>query len=201
VTVRATRARCPDPSVTPIVGWHGCPAHGEEIGVPGPARSVISTRTPSPHLTATVTVSPGEPEPEWRTELPKISLTSNTATSAHGCPGPTTSETNPRAARARSGRPASVTVSRTATPAISAPAFPAALVPGNRAGHRADTGMHARLSGARQAKTRRRRGPSAAVRGNADGCTDRASGTKPVWFCLDVATALACDHGPMKRLV
>jgi hypothetical protein len=34
----------------------------------------------------------------------------------------------------RSARPASVTVSRTARPAISAPAFPAALIPGNRAG-------------------------------------------------------------------
>jgi hypothetical protein len=44
-----------------------------------------------------------------------------------------------RAARARSARPASVTVSRTVAPAITAPAFPAALVPGNHAGHGADT--------------------------------------------------------------
>ena len=46
---------------------------------------------------------------------------------------------NARASLARSARPASVTVSRTARPAISAPAFPAARIPGNRAGRRADT--------------------------------------------------------------
>ncbi len=51
-----------------------------------------------------------------------------------------------------------------ALPAIRAPAFPAALVPGNHAG-RADTRMHARLGGARQARTRRQRGPSVVVRG------------------------------------
>ena len=39
---------------------------------------------------------------------------------------------NARASLARSARPASVTVSRTARPAISAPAFPAARIPGNR---------------------------------------------------------------------
>ena len=79
-----------------------------------------------PGMTATVTVSPGAPEPLCRILLPKISLTSKTATSPQGCPGPSTSETNARAARARSARPASVTVSRTAAPAITAPAFPAA---------------------------------------------------------------------------
>lgn len=39
-----------------------------------------------PGLIATVTVSLGAPEPPCRTELPKISLTSKTATSPHGCP-------------------------------------------------------------------------------------------------------------------
>jgi hypothetical protein len=53
--------------------------------------------TPSPALTATVTVSPGAAEPLCRTLLPKISLTSKTATSPHGCPGPSTSLTNERA--------------------------------------------------------------------------------------------------------
>jgi hypothetical protein len=49
-------------------------------------------------------------------------------------PRPSTSPTNARATRARSARPASVTVSRTTRPAISAPDFPAALTPGNHAG-------------------------------------------------------------------
>ena len=66
-------------------------------------------------------------------------LTSSAASSPHGCPGPSTSETNTRAARARSARPASVTVSRTVAPAITAPAFPAAVAPGNYAGRPADT--------------------------------------------------------------
>jgi hypothetical protein len=50
----------------------------------------------SPALTATVTVSPGAPEPECRTLFPKTSLTSKTASSPHGCPGPSTSPTNAR---------------------------------------------------------------------------------------------------------
>lgn len=108
---------------------------GCSSGVPSPARSVTSTRTmPSPALTATVTVSPGALEPECRTLLLKISLTSKMATSPHGCPGPSTSDTNARAARARSARPASVTLSRTATLAITAPALPGHPGPGNRPG-------------------------------------------------------------------
>ncbi len=67
---------------------------------------------------------------------------------------------------ARSARPASVTLSRTA-PVIGAPILPRPPRPGRTAGRGAGTlwGMHARLSGARQAGTRRQRGPSAAVRG------------------------------------
>ena len=53
-----------------------------------------------------------------------------------------------------------VTVGRTAAPAISAPAFPAALVPGIAEAAGRTHRMHARLSGARQASTRTRRGPS-----------------------------------------
>jgi len=45
--------------------------------------------------------------------------------------------------RSRNGLPSNK-LSRVSSPAIKAPAFPAALVPGNHAG-RADTGMHARL--------------------------------------------------------
>jgi len=50
------------------------------------------------------------------------------------------------------------------------PPFPARTDPGGaRGAGRAHTGMHARLGGARQVWTRRQRGPSVAVRGNADG--------------------------------
>jgi hypothetical protein len=114
---------------------------GRSSGVPGPARSVTSTRTmPSPEMTATVTVSPGAPDRLCRILLLKISLTSKIAASRHGCPEPSTSETNARAARARSARPASVTLSRTATLAITAPALPRPPRPGKPAGQRADAG-------------------------------------------------------------
>jgi hypothetical protein len=56
----------------------------------------------------------------------------------HGCPAPSTSETNARAARARSARPASVTLSRTARPATTAPALPRPPRPGKPAGQQAD---------------------------------------------------------------
>ena len=74
-----------------------------------------------PRLTVTVTVAP-----DWlyRTLLPKSSLTSRAASSPHGCPGPSTPDTKVRATRARSARPASVTLSRTVDPAISALALP-----------------------------------------------------------------------------
>jgi hypothetical protein len=69
--------------------------------------------------------------------------------------GPSTSETNVRAARARSARPASVTLSRTASPAITAPALPRPPRPretGRAAGGRRE--MHAQLGRERQARTR-----------------------------------------------
>ena len=107
-------------------------------------------------------------------------LTSNAATSPHGCPGPSTSATNARAARARSARPASVTLSRTATLAITAPALPRPPRPretGRAAGGRRD--MHAQLRRQRQAGATGSadlvRGssvvaaPSVAVRETADG--------------------------------
>ena len=68
------------------------PRAGRSPGVPGPRR-VTSTRTvPSPEMTATV--SPGAPDRPCRILLLKISLTSKTAVSRHGYPGPSTSETN-----------------------------------------------------------------------------------------------------------
>jgi hypothetical protein len=55
--------------------------------------------------------------------LPNSSLTSRAASSPHGYPGPGTPPANARATRARSARPATVTLSRISGPAISAPAF------------------------------------------------------------------------------
>jgi hypothetical protein len=145
VTVRLSRRRQPHRAARRATRWSPRPSSaslpaGRGSGTPGPLRSVTSTRiTPFSALTATVTVSPGAPEPLCRRLLEKSSPTSNAATSPHGCPGPSSPSTNARASRARSARPASVTVSRTARPAITAPAFPAARIPGNHAGRRADT--------------------------------------------------------------
>jgi len=56
--------------------------------------------------------------------------------------------------------------------------------PGNHRGRQAGcTGMHARLSGSRQAETRDRRGPSVAVRGKPTVHTDRPSGWTPSVIC------------------
>jgi hypothetical protein len=157
---------------------------------------------PSPALT----VSPEAAEPLCRTELPKISLTSKIAPSPHGCPGPSTSPTNARAARARFARPASVTLSRTDTPAITAPALPRPHRPGNRPGSRRTQG-HARSA---QPRTSSRhnglrgplvrdgplvRGPyvpAAPVRGRpckADGPAHRSQAPIPVRYAsVDTAT-------------
>jgi hypothetical protein len=56
----------------------------------------------------------------------------------------------------------------------------ALTAPGNHRGRQAGcTGMHARLSGSRQARTRDRRGPSVAVRGKPTVHTDRPRGRTP----------------------
>jgi hypothetical protein len=103
---------------------------GRGFGTPGPLRSVTSTRmTLFAVLIAIVTVSPGAPEPLCRRLLTKSSSTSKAATSPRGSSGPSTPSTNARATHMRSTRPASITVSRTARPAITAPAFPAARAP------------------------------------------------------------------------
>jgi hypothetical protein len=82
---------------------------------------------------------PSAPEPPCRMLLANSSLTSSAASSPHGCPGPSTPAVNARATRARSARPATVTLSRTAM-AISAPAFPGPpRVPGNHPGPPAAT--------------------------------------------------------------
>jgi hypothetical protein len=97
-------------------------------------------------------------------------LTSSAASSPHGCPGPSTPAVNTRATRARSARPAIVTLSRTAL-FINASAFPGPpRVPGNHPGRRRahrDARPTRRRASSRE--TRRQRGPSVAVRGKADG--------------------------------
>ena len=60
------------------------------------------------------------------------------------------------------------------------PAAPPRQTPGPPGGR---TGMHARLSGARQAGTRDRRGPSVAVRGKPTVHTDRPGGRTPSAMC------------------
>ena len=86
--------------------------------------------------------------------------------------------------RARSARPATVTLSRISVPAISAPVLPARTIPGEATGPPGGhTGMHARLSGSRQAGIRDRRGPSVAVRGKPTVHTDRPGGRSPSAIC------------------
>jgi 8-oxo-dGTP pyrophosphatase MutT (NUDIX family) len=99
-------------------------------------------------------------------------------------PGTSTPTANARATRARSARPATVTLSRISGPAISAPAFPGRPPPADHRGRRAVcTGMQARLSGSRQAGTRGRRGLSVAVRGKPTVRTDRPGGRTPSAIC------------------
>ncbi len=98
-------------------------------------------------------------------------LPSSAASSPHGCPGPGTPAVNARATRARSARPATVTLSRTTALATSAPAFPGLTRgPGNHPDRsRAHGGCTPGPAARAKPGTRRRRGPSVAVRETADG--------------------------------
>jgi hypothetical protein len=102
---------------------------------PGPLRSATSTRTrPSLVSTATVTVSPGAPDPEYSTLLPNNSLASKTASSSRGCPGPSTrTRTRGRHAPAPGALPASPSRGRPAQPSPHLP--PDRPCPGNRGDH------------------------------------------------------------------
>ena len=112
-------------------------------------------------MTATVTVSPGAPEPLCRTELPKTSLTSKTATSPHGCPG---SEylRDERAGGPRPLRPpgkrhalpdrTTLAINRT-RPSLAAPPRETCRAAGGR------RDMHAQLRRERQARYTGLRGP------------------------------------------
>jgi hypothetical protein len=113
-------------------------------------------------------------------------LTSSAASSPHGCPGPSTPAVNTRATRARSARPAIVTLSRTAL-VISAFAFPGPpRVPGNHPGPGGHTGMRAARQAGKHAASAARPWPSAekpTVR------TDRPDGMDAVRYAsVDTAT-------------
>ena len=176
VTVRPPRRR-PHRAASPATSpsprpSSASPPQARSCGTPGPPRSVTSTRTTPPAArTVTVTVSPAAPEPLCRTLFPNSSLTSSAASSRHGCPGPGTPAVNARATRARSARPDAVTLSRTTALATSAPAFPGPpRGPGNHPGPQPGTRGCTPGSAARvKPGTRRRRGPSVAVRETADG--------------------------------
>jgi len=194
VTVRPPRRCHPHRAASPATSPSprppsASPSAGHSRGIPGPLLSVTSTRTtPSPAVTATVTVWPGRAERLYRTLLPKSSSASKTATSPHGCPGPSTPSTNVRATRARSARPASVTLSRTAVPAISAPALPRPprKITGSPGGHTGDARSTQRRASSRNAL------PTRPVRGRpwkADGYADRPGGPDAVrYMSVDTAT-------------
>jgi hypothetical protein len=77
--------------------------------------------------------------------------------------------TRGRLSPARPARQSSRSPGRPSQPSAHPP-FPARAALGEATGPPGGhTGMHARLNGARQAETRRQRGPSVAVRGKADG--------------------------------
>ena len=136
VTIRPPRRRDPHRAARAVTSWSPRPPSASRptwrsSGVPGPARSVTSTRTmASPALIATVIVSPGAPEPECRTELPKTSLTSKTATSPHVAPD--LAPAPPPPARQASRSPAPLP-----QPSAHPPSRPPP--PGNDTGRRADT--------------------------------------------------------------
>ena len=148
----------------------------EAPATPGPLRSVTSTRTtPSPALTATVTVSPCFARAAVPHAVAEQLTSTRTATSRTGARGraPRHERTgDPRPL----GRPATVMLSRTA--AVSAPAFPAARVPeitGPRRAHRDARPTHRRTSS-------RNKPPTRPVRGrpwNSRRCHRPSCGTAP----------------------
>jgi hypothetical protein len=97
-------------------------------------------------------------------------LPSSAASSPHGCPGPSTPAVNAlQPAPAPPARPPSRSPGQPPWPPAHPPSPPAPR-PGNRPGPRPDTRGCTPDSAARiKPETRRRRGPSVAVRGTADG--------------------------------
>jgi len=106
--------------------------------IPAMTRAAAPVATASPRTAPPVAVSPVAtaspsspgvyPDESGRrvrsAQQSRRARTSRAASSPHGCPGPSTPTANAWATRARSARPATVTLSRISRPAISAPAFP-----------------------------------------------------------------------------
>jgi hypothetical protein len=93
----------------------------------------------------------------------------------HGCPGPSTPAANARATRARSARPATVTLSRICGPAISTPAFPAARP-------RQITGAPGRIYGNARSTHRLMSSRNPRPAGPVRGCPWKADGAhRPSW--------------------
>ena len=150
-----------------------------------PEAAAISDLHPdhaAPALTATVTVSPGSPTRYTAHYYRKARLPVGQPHPCTGAPG--------RAPRPRTpGRPAPAPPAPPASrspeppPRSSAhPPFPAAPARENHRRAGRTHGMHARLSGTRQAGTRRQRGPSVAVREKADGVpTVLRPGRRPLY--------------------
>jgi heme-degrading monooxygenase HmoA len=137
-----------------VAHWDSKAAH-DKASASGPAQDKLRALREDPQMRAfanpaiyEVVAELGEsPEP------PRDRSPARRRLSRSSPPEPNTAPTNSRASRPRFDRPASVTLSRAPAPAISAPAFPAARIPGNHTGRRADTGMDARLGGKRQGQT------------------------------------------------
>jgi hypothetical protein len=183
VTVRPPRRRQPHRAPLPVTSCRpplpsASRSAGPSSGTPGAAAAGdLHPDNAVPALI--VTVSPGTPGRLCRSLLPDSSLTSSAASAPHGCPGPVTPAVNARATRARSAHPATVTLTWTAASAISAPPSrrPAPRKqPGSRGGHR---GCRPGSAAHVKPETRRRRGPSVAVRGKPTVHTDRPSGRTP----------------------
>jgi hypothetical protein len=94
-TFRLT-VRCPQP-------WH---SRAATIGDLDPDHAIRGTDRDRDRLPRSARAAVPDAVPEQ--------LTSSAASSPHGCPGPSTPAVNARATRARSARPATVTLSRTA---------------------------------------------------------------------------------------
>ena len=131
--------------------------------------------------------------PACRTLLLNSSLTSRAASSPHGCPGPSTPIANARAIRARSARPATVTLSRICGPAISAPAFPGRPAPGKSPGPAGRVYGDARLT--QRFMSSRNTRPGRPVRG----CPWKADGAhRPSWR-PDAVRYMSVDTATRRR--
>jgi len=145
------------------------PAGRLQVGYSGATPAVTSTRTTRSSI-LTATVSPGALEPLWRILLPKRITYQQGSVIPARVPG----AEHPAYECAGDPRPLCPPSKRHGLPnrqaQPSAHRLPGRPRPGRLRGPPGGhTGIHARLGDTRQAGTCRRRGPSVAVRGKADG--------------------------------